>query len=1187
MLAVHALWSPAGRELLLWAEDSSLAGGPLAPARQRGRRPRGGPREHPFAAPAEKFVEVLAGAGARNVPRLTASTTSGASSTTSGASAPPAAPVPPTGSASLTAPVPPAGSASLTGATSSVAAVWLPAVSGVPETSPHLVLDAEHVIVSPGSGHSELLPFTVPVLGVGASEALDLLLVLAYGETPGIAPGASVTVLASLAGLALEVVAGGRVLPALVAGDRGVFVARWSPVGGGHDEERLRLIAAALPPLCRAFVPGSLRRQQAGGRRQPSLSGTRPSAGDEPAGTDPLELAKDAFEALVDAACRDALCRTRRSLLGLAGRAGQRRPAAEAWLQALASKEAEVAGDAGELAKLERLVAEWRASAAGRGGPWRLCFRLREPQVPEGAEAPADKGTGPGVAGVAGFTGTADAADVAGGAGVGPARATAAADAAGGAGVAGTAGATGVAGVEPLGGSPSTTWRVELLLQATDDPSLLVEAREVWRAGKALRRAARTVESPQEVLLAELGRARTAFPELSMALREAAPTRVELDLAGAHRFLSLVAPTLEVAGFGVLLPSWWRRPSARLGARLRARSKSPGTSSGLLSGGRAYEFDWKAAIGDEELTLRELEALARLKAPLVRVRGQWVELRPGEAEKLAEFIRSGRRTGAGQMTVAGVLRAGAGLDLAVGEVPVLGVEADGLLGALLRGELEDRLEVKGTPPGFAGELRPYQQRGVAWIELLERTGLGACLADDMGLGKTATVLALVQAERETTGRHKKSAGTTLVVCPTSVVGNWKREAEKFVPQLKVWVHHGTGRARAEDFSKKAKSVDIVVTSYSLLDRDSDALGSLQWRRVVLDEAQNVKNPEARQTKAARALPADRKVALTGTPVENNLGELWSIMEILNPGLLGSASAFREQFALPIERYHHEEAAEQLRALTRPLVLRRLKTDKSIISDLPEKLEMKVFCNLTREQATLYKAVVDEMLRRIDNSEGIERRGLVLATMLRLKQVCNHPAHYLGDLAAGASLAQRSGKLERTVEILDEVLQGGERALVFSQFAEMGAMLRSHLQERLGCQVGFLHGGLPRHQRDALVERFQSGEGVPIMVLSLKAGGTGLNLTAANHVVHFDRWWNPAVENQATDRAFRIGQRRRTQVRKLVCAGTLEERIDQMIESKRALAERIVGSGEAWLTELSTAELAEVFRLSSEALGAAA
>jgi non-specific serine/threonine protein kinase len=374
--------------------------------------------------------------------------------------------------------------------------------------------------------------------------------------------------------------------------------------------------------------------------------------------------------------------------------------------------------------------------------------------------------------------------------------------------------------------------------------------------------------------------------------------------------------------------------------------------------------------------------------------------------------------------------------------------------------------------------------------------------------------------------------------------------------------------------------DLVITTYALATRDRSVLAKVPWRRIVLDEAQNVKNPDTKQTKAARSLPASRKVALTGTPVENHLGELWSIMEILNPGLLGPAESFRKRFIVPVERYRDEGALEDLRALTRPFILRRLKTDRTIVPDLPEKLEMNELCTLTKEQVTLYQAVVDEMLVRIEGADGITRKGLVLTAMLRLKQVCNHPAHFLSD---GSSLGGRSGKLERTGEILEEILDSGERALVFTQYAEMGSLLVEHLSSRLGRRISYLHGGVPRAQRDTMVTEFQNPEiDVPIMVLSLKAGGTGLNLTAANHVIHYDRWWNPAVENQATDRAFRIGQRKDVLVRKLVCAGTLEDRIDQLIASKRDLADRVVGAGEGWLTELSTDDLADVFRLSVEA-----
>jgi non-specific serine/threonine protein kinase len=378
--------------------------------------------------------------------------------------------------------------------------------------------------------------------------------------------------------------------------------------------------------------------------------------------------------------------------------------------------------------------------------------------------------------------------------------------------------------------------------------------------------------------------------------------------------------------------------------------------------------------------------------------------------------------------------------------------------------------------------------------------------------------------------------------------------------------------------------DLVVTTYGLAVRDQEALTAIDWGRVVLDEAQNVKNSAARQAQAVRALRAPQRVALTGTPVEKRLGELWSIMQFLNPGLLGSASDFRRRFSVPVERYRDEPAAKLLKRLTEPFVLRRLKTDRGIIADLPEKVEMKVFCNITREQASLYQAVLDDMLEKIESAaEDIERRGLVLATMMQLKQVLNHPLQLLRD---GSRMEGRSGKLARLEEILEEAMAEGDRALLFTQFAEMGELLRGHLRHRLGREVPFLHGGTPKRARDEMVAWFQSPAGPPLLILSLKAGGTGLNLTAANHVIHYDRWWNPAVEDQATDRAFRIGQRRDVQVRKLVCVGTLEERIDEMIEEKRELAERIVGTGEGWLTELSTARLRELVALSADAVAEA-
>jgi len=417
---------------------------------------------------------------------------------------------------------------------------------------------------------------------------------------------------------------------------------------------------------------------------------------------------------------------------------------------------------------------------------------------------------------------------------------------------------------------------------------------------------------------------------------------------------------------------------------------------------------------------------------------------------------------------------------------------------------------------------------------------------------------------------------TLVICPTSVVGNWRHELARFAPDLQVLVHHGPDRASKDELHVAAVQHDVVLSTYSLLHRDEASLTRVRWNGLVLDEAQNVKNASTRAAQAARAISARWKVALTGTPVENRLADLWSIFQVINPGYLGSAEEFRREFAMPIERASDADAIARLKSLTAPFILRRLKTDRNVIADLPDKHEMKVYCSLTKEQATLYEAVLQDTMRQIAESEGMQRRGLVLALLTRLKQVCNHPALLMHD---GSPLPGRSGKLARLGEMLEEVIASDERALVFTQYAEMGRLLLDYLRTTLDREVLYLHGGTPMAERDRFVSEFQTdANGPPIFILSLKAGGTGLNLTRANHVFHFDRWWNPAVENQATDRAFRIGQTRNVQVHKYVCAGTFEETLDDLIERKVALAESIVGTSEAWITEMSTDDLRALFRL---------
>ncbi|WP_244301759.1 DEAD/DEAH box helicase [Microbispora triticiradicis] len=974
-------------------------------------------------------------------------------------------------------------------------------------------------------------PWRVPALLADAGAAMRLLTTLGEAaHTPAespepddrladMLPGPSLRYLAVVAAHARELVRRGRVLPQLVT-EHGGYAARWRPVLTGPHADRFRELAAAMPPVCRA------------------VEEERPSA----------HVLMEALAGLADAAVRQALPER---LLG-GHRPGRRAPLADRWTVALTGDEADLPGAGREEAEaLARPLQEWFRAAHQLDGPVRVCFRLVEPE-PEHEPEPEPEfepefepvsGPRPGSAPVAG-----------------PAVAA-------GYAAAHTGAAT---GTDTAAHADGGRWRVEFALKSAEDPSLYLPASLVW-TGETLPGLPGLPGRPDETLLAGLGRAARLYPRIDDALREARPAHVDLDVEGAFHFLRHAAPLLQSAGFGVQLPAWAGR--ARLGLKLTARSRSGPGAAADQGFGLAQLVDFRAelAVGDETISEAELAELARLKVPLVRLRGQWVEL---DARQLGAALKAVERRGSGQMTVGEVVRevVHGGDD----DLPLVGVDADGLLGDLLSGEADRRLEPVATPAAFHGTLRPYQERGLAWLTFMSQIGLGSILADDMGLGKTLQTLSLLLRERE----EEERAGATLLVCPMSLLSNWQKEAARFAPSLKVYLHHGSGRLRGAELAERVAAADIVLTTYGTALRDRDVLAGFTWARVVCDEAQAVKNSAARQAQAVRSLPARTRLALTGTPVENHLAELWSIMEFCNPGLLGPARAFRDRYQEPIERHGDEAATAALKRATGPFVLRRLKTDKTIISDLPDKMEMKVWCTLTPEQASLYQAVVEDMMGRIAGSEGIERRGNVLAAMTRLKQVCNHPAHLLKD---GSRLAGRSGKLARLEELAEEIVSEGDKALVFTQYAEFGSMLQPYLAARLDRPVLWLHGGLPKKTRDALVERFQTDDEPMIFLLSLKAAGTGLNLTAANHVVHVDRWWNPAVENQATDRAFRIGQTRNVQVRKFICAGTLEERIDEMIERKQALAESVVGTGEDWIAGLSTAELRELFRLSPEAV----
>ena len=737
-------------------------------------------------------------------------------------------------------------------------------------------------------------------------------------------------------------------------------------------------------------------------------------------------------------------------------------------------------------------------------------------------------------------------------------------------------------------------WSLGYYLQANDDPSLLVPANRVWEVrSDTLTFLNRKFDNPQERFLCDLGKAAGLLPAIEESLRTAHPDGLILGTDQAYAFLRESAPLLEQSGFGVLLPKWWQKPTARIGVQLNLKSKQEQKEkSGLFGLDGIVAYDWQIAIGNKTLSQSEFEHLAKLKVPLVRVRDQWVELRPDEIEKAISFFKKQENTQ--EMTLKDALRTGLGFEMSQTGLPVLDLKGEGEVKDFLdkfRGNV--KVQSIRTPTTFSGALRPYQKKGLAWLAFLKQFGLGACLADDMGLGKTIQLIALLLCERTNNKGKKGRKGKaklkskpkpTLIICPMSVLGNWCKELERFGPSLTVLAHHGGTRLTGRAFKKEVKHHDVVITTYALANRDEALISKIDWGNIVLDEAQNIKNQFAKQTQAIRRLKSQYKVALTGTPVENRLSELWSIMEFINPSYLGPTKEFHKGFAIPIEKYRNQDRKETLRGLVQPFVLRRLKTDKSIIKDLPEKNEMKVYCNLTSEQATLYEAVVKEMLDKIKSVDGMKRKGLIVATLMKLKQICNHPAQFLHD---SSKLGERSGKLERLVEMLKEALAEGDKALIFTQFAEMGSMLRMHLQDQLGCEVQFLQGSTTKKQRDEMVRRFQEERhGPPIFLLSLKAGGLGLNLTAANRVFHFDRWWNPAVENQATDRAYRIGQKRNVLVHKFVCLGTLEERIDQMIEQKKELADSIIGTGETWITEMGTDQLKELFTLSRNAIGGA-
>jgi superfamily II DNA or RNA helicase len=711
------------------------------------------------------------------------------------------------------------------------------------------------------------------------------------------------------------------------------------------------------------------------------------------------------------------------------------------------------------------------------------------------------------------------------------------------------------------------SFRAVVQLRSLADPTVLADAADLW-SGRATTPELFGPRAQVDTLLT-LRRAARAWPPAGRLLEAAAPTGVELSDQEAQALLGEAAESLSAAGVVVHWPKELVRELTAAGVLEPARRKGTQSSAeSFLSSGGLLDFRWRVALGDQELTEEELERLVQAHRPIVRLRDQWVVVDP----ELVRRLRRSAQSRTPSLTAIDAL--GAAL---TGSVEVDGEQVAVTAGGVLE-ELRSRIadpeagaarEPQGPPKALAANLRDYQLRGLNWLHRMTSLGLGGCLADDMGLGKTVTLIALHLRRQE----RESTAGPTLVVCPASLLGNWEREIQRFAPATPVRRFHGPGRdLQGLDSGVKG---GFVLTTYGTMRRDAERLAQQPWGLLVADEAQHVKNPHADTAQALRRIPSRGRVALTGTPVENNLSELWALLDWTTPGLLGTLTSFRDRYAKAVEGDRDEQAAGRLAALVRPFLLRRRKSDPGIAPELPPKTETDQPVSLTKEQVSLYEALVRELMAEIEEARGIARRGLVMKLLTGLKQVCNHPAQFLKE-PEHAKLPGRSGKLELLDELLDTVLAEEGSALVFTQYVAMGRLIERHLDAR-GVDTLFLHGGTTVKRREEMVDAFQTGE-KRVFLLSLKAAGTGLNLTRAGHVIHYDRWWNPAVEDQATDRAYRIGQTQPVQVHKLIAEGTVEDRVAEMLRQKRELADSVLGTGEAAFSELSDSELAELVTL---------
>ncbi|MFE9392306.1 DEAD/DEAH box helicase [Streptomyces sp. NPDC006784] len=954
----------------------------------------------------------------------------------------------------------------------------------------------------------------VPARRLSVREALPVLM---RARTESAAhPAAACWGAAALHGLRL--VARGRLLPGLGEGDADVW--RAGPLDP-EDVTQLRAVAAAMPPEAHA-VPAP---------REPADSVNRPV--DEPLRVpDPEALVRDFLDAVAD-----VLPRT---------------PAGAA-----------VAGPAFAAPGRQRLteqyprLREWAGEvAAGTEAGIRVSLRLDlsadrvfdagpEPEDPEGHQP---------VVGLEGTEGRRVPArfhpERSGREQPGPGR----------------------PGPERTGTEAAEPYVAAAVVQAGSaaDPTLVADVAALWQ-GEAEYLGSR---ARMDTVLA-VRRAARVWPPLERLLERPAPDVLPLTETELNDLLGRAARELAAAEVAVHWPRALARELLSATAVVRPGPRSPGSAAdgfGFFKEQQLLEFRWQLALDGDPLTEAEMDELAEAHRPLVRLRDQWVQVDP-------ELVRKARKRHLGLLSPGDALAAALS-----GEAEVDGERVEAVpLGALaalrdtLRTATDPDRPAVAAPARLHARLRGYQRQGLGWLESMTSLGLGGCLADDMGLGKTVTLIALHLRRAE-----RGATAPTLVVCPASLLGNWQRELARFAPDVPVRRYHGPGRTlegleRGGPGAAGGPESDagFVLTTYATLRGSAEQLAGQAWGLVVADEAQHVKNAGSATARALRTLPATARIALTGTPVENNLSELWALLDWTTPGLLGPLKTFRARHARAVEGGEDPEATQRLARLVRPFLLRRRKSDPGIVPELPPKTETDHTVELSREQASLYEAVVRETLARIAEATGMERRGLVMKLLTALKQICNHPAQYLREGGAGR-LPGRSGKLQLLDELLGTILAEGGSVLVFTQYVEMARLLRAHLAERR-VPTQLLHGGTPVGRREELVDAFQSGA-VPVFLLSLKAAGTGLNLTRAGHVVHFDRWWNPAVEEQATDRAYRIGQTQPVQVHRLLTRGTVEDRIARLLTAKQQLADSVLSGGEAALTELTDAELADLVAL---------